>query len=78
MSPLLKPFAEASLKVVAGATSDNGDFSLQFPVWNREARSPAATSPLARAATSPLEQLMKRRPAPLADTHGWHHAGINE
>jgi len=70
MSPLLKPFAEVSLKVIAGATSNNRDFSLQFPVWNLQARSPVARSP--------LEQLMERRPDPLADTDEWHHGGINE
>jgi hypothetical protein len=43
---------------------------LHFPALNLQARSPAATSP--------LEQLMQRRPAHLADTQGWDHGGINE
>ena len=70
MSRLLKPFDELPLKVIAVATSDNGDVSLQFPASNLQAKSPAATTP--------LEQLMERRRDPLADTNRWHHGGINE
>lgn len=70
MSPLLESFAVLPLNVIVGATSDNRDFSLQFPASNLQARF--------LAATSPLEQFMERRPDPLADTNEWHHGGINE
>ena len=70
MSRLLQPFDELSVKVVAVATSDNRDVALQFPVWNLQARSPAATTP--------LEQLMERHRDPLGDNYRWHHGGINE
>jgi hypothetical protein len=70
MSPRLESFGVLSLNVIAGATSDNSDFSLQLPAANLQAKSPAVMSP--------LEQLMERRPDPLADTHEWHHGGINE
>jgi len=70
MSRLLKSFDELSLKVIAVATSDNRDGSLQFPASNLQARSPAATTA--------LEQLMERHRDPPAETHGWLHGGINE
>jgi hypothetical protein len=70
MSPLPEPLAVLSLNVIAGATSDNRDFLLQFPASNLQARSSAATSP--------FEQVMERRPNRLADDHAWHHGGINE
>jgi hypothetical protein len=70
MSRLLKPFDELSLKVIAVATSDNRDVALQFPVWNLQARSPAATTR--------FEQLRERRRNTLAESGVWHHGGLNE
>jgi hypothetical protein len=70
MSRLVKPFGDLSLKVVTVATSDNRGVSPQFPAWNLQASSPAATTL--------LMQLRERRREPLAETHVWHHGGINE
>ena len=70
MSRALKPLDELSLKVIAVATSDNRDGSLEFPASNLQARSPAATTS--------LEQSMERRRDPLTEFPGWYHGGINE
>lgn len=70
MARALKSFADLSLQVITVAASDNSEVSLQIPVSNLLARSPALTTP--------LEQLMERRHNPLAETHGWRHGGIND
>ena len=70
MSRSLESFADLSLKVVAVRTADNSDFGFEFP-----AAGPLSTP---SALTTPLEQPAGRRHAPLAQTDGWHHGGLNE
>ncbi|SPE56816.1 hypothetical protein SBV1_2560005 [Verrucomicrobia bacterium] len=70
MSRSLKSFGDLSLKVVAVRTADNSDFGFEFP-----ASGPQSTP---SALTTPLEQPAGHRLAPLAETDGWHHGGLNE
>ena len=70
MSPLLKPFAELPLKLLAIDTIADTKALLQFPAWIPQATFPGPTPPL---------ELPIERPRPrFADTGGWHHGGINE
>jgi hypothetical protein len=70
MSRLLKSFDDLSLKVVAVRTADDSDFGFEFP-----ASGPQSTP---SALTTPLEQPAERRRDPLAESHTWHHGGLNE
>ena len=70
MSRALKSFAEMSLKVVAVRTADDSDFGFEFP-----ASGPQSTP---SDLTTPLEQPAGHRRAPLAETDGWRHGGLNE
>ena len=70
MSRSLKSFADLSLKVVAVRTADDSDFGFEFP-----ASGPQSTP---SDLTPPLEQPAGRHRAPLAETDGWYHGGLNE
>ena len=70
MSRSLKSFADSSLKVVAVRTADDSGFGFEF-----SASGPPTTP---SALTTPLEQPAERRRAPLAETDGWHHGGLND
>ena len=70
MSRSLKSFADLSLKVVAVRTADSSDFEFEFP-----ASGPQSTP---SALIAPLEQFAGHRRAPLAETDGWYHGGLND
>jgi len=68
MSPVLKSFADLSLKVVAVRTADDSDFGFEFP-----ASGPQSTP---SALTTPFEQPAERGCGPLTQYPGWQHGGI--
>jgi hypothetical protein len=70
MSRLLRSFDSLSLEVVAVRMADDSDFGFKFP-----AAGPQSTP---SALTTPFEQPAGHRRAPLAETDGWRHGGLNE
>ena len=70
MSRSLKSFDKLSLESVSSDIIADNSVSLQFP-----ASRPQATS---AGVANPLERPTGRLRAPVADTDGWHHGGINE
>jgi hypothetical protein len=70
MSRFPKSFDKLSLELAATDTLADRSVSLQFPASRPQATSPGVAN---------SRVLATRRPrAPLADTDGWYHGGINE